>query len=92
MNDKGLAATSTFTRVGPKVRYANWAANRRPYTGGPSMEEFSFASTAQDGPGAYLTQMSIDEQRAQGRLLWDFYRQNGIKFGDPFGMWARSMM
>jgi RHS repeat-associated protein len=87
MNDKGLDATSTFIRVGSKVRRQNWAANRRLYTGGPSMEEFPFASTAQGGPGAYLTQVSIDEQRAQGRLLWDFYRQNGIKPGDPFGIW-----
>jgi len=51
------------------------------------MEEFPFASTAQGGPGAYLTQVSIDEQRAQGRLLSTFYRQNEIQPGDPFGIW-----
>ncbi len=87
MNDNGLDATSTFTRVGSKLRDANRAANQLPYSGGPSMEEFPFASTAQGGPGAYLTQVSIDEQRAQGRLLSTFYRQNEIQPGDPFGIW-----
>jgi hypothetical protein len=87
MEDHGLDATSTFTRATAKVRDANRAANLALYTGDPSMEEFPFASTVEGGPGAYLVQVSIDEQRAQGRLLSSFYRQNGIRPGDPFGIW-----
>jgi hypothetical protein len=51
------------------------------------MEEFPFASTGQGGPGAYLTQVSIDEQRAQGRLLSSFYRQNAVGYGDPYAIY-----
>ncbi len=87
MNDNALDATSTFVRVDAKVAAANRAANRLLYQGGPSMEEFPFASTAQGGPGAYLTQVSIQEQRAQGLLLANFYRANGINPGDPFAIW-----
>jgi hypothetical protein len=87
MNDNGLDETSTFTRVSAKVRDANRAANLRLYTGSTSMDEFPFASTAEGGPGAYLTQVSIAEQRAQGSLLSAFYRLNGIQTGDPFGIW-----
>ena len=69
MSDKGLDETSTWTRATQAVRDANRTANYKLYHGGPTMEEFPFASTNQGGPGAYLAQMSIDEQRAQGRLL-----------------------
>ena len=87
MSDNGLDETSTWTRATQEVRNANRAANYKLYQGGPSMEEFPFASTTQGGPGAYLTQVSIDEQRAQGRLLSTFYRQNGVGYGDPYAIW-----
>ncbi len=87
MSDNGLDATSTFVRVDAKAAAANRAANRLLYQGGTSMEEFPFASTAQGGPGAYLTQVSVAEQRAQGLLLANFYRANGVMPGDPFAIW-----
>jgi hypothetical protein len=61
----------TITPAIPKVQ------RRRP--GNPS--------ATQGGPGAYLTQVSIDEQRAQGQLLSSFYRQNGVNYGDPYAIW-----
>ena len=87
MNDKGLDETSDFVRVDTKARDANRSANRRLYQGNPSMEEFPFASTAQGGAGAYLKQVSIEEQRAQGRLLADFYRVNSVRPGDRYAIW-----
>jgi hypothetical protein len=87
MNDNGLDATSTFVRVDAKAAAANRAANRLLYQSGTSMEEFPFVSTAQGGPWAYLTQVSIAEQRAQGLLLANFYGTNGIMPGDPFAIW-----
>jgi hypothetical protein len=87
MRDKGLDEKSTFIRADAKTRAANYRANRKLYKGGPSMEEFPFASTKQGGPGAYLAQVPIVEQRAQGRLLANFYRVNDVKPGDPFGIW-----
>lgn len=86
MLDNGLDETSTFIKVGTKDGTANREANRLVYQGGISMEEFPFASTAQGGPGAYLTQVPVEEQAAQSRLLRDFYRTNNVGPGDPFGI------
>jgi hypothetical protein len=69
------------------VRNANRAANYQLYQGSTSMEEFPFASTEQGGAGAYLTQVSIDEQRVQGQLLSTFYRQNAVGYGDPYAIY-----
>jgi len=87
MSDYGMDPTSTFVRVDAKTAAANRAANAALYHGGSAMEEFPFASTAQGGPGAYLTQVPIAEQRAQGLLLANFYRQFGVQPGDPFAIW-----
>jgi hypothetical protein len=57
------------------------------HSSGTSMDEFPFASTERGGAGAYVAQVSIDEQRAQGRLLSTFYRENAVGYGDPYAIY-----
>jgi RHS repeat-associated protein len=65
-------------------RNAAQAGLPRPPTG-MSWEEAPFASTQQGGRGATTSQIPLTTNVSHGRdSLWPFYRDNGVRNGDPF--------
>ncbi len=74
-----------MTRILDKswIRSNRYAATK-DYDGDDSPDEYPFASTAEGGECATITGVPLGEQRIQGGLLSNFYRENDIGDGDPF--------
>jgi hypothetical protein len=68
----------------PKIIDANRKAACEGFCGPGSPDEYPFASTVEGGAGARVTAVPLAEQRIQGGVMSQFYRQHGIKQGDAF--------
>lgn len=68
----------------------NAAANRAgaldsvPNIKGLSREEYPFASSLEGGAGSWVGHIPAAQQSAQGGLITNFLRQNGIKPSDQY--------
>ena len=79
----GQPAILTRTTDGAVIA-GNRAAACRGFCGVGSPDEYPFASSLQGGAGATVRGVPLAEQRIQGGVLANFYRQFGIGDGDQF--------
>ncbi len=73
----------------PVIIQANRAAACAGFCGSGSPDEYPIASTIQDGAGAQVSGVPLAEQRIQGGVLSQFYRQYSIGQGDAFRVVVR---
>jgi len=77
------------TKAAKKNRYHSQKAIRKKQGGpkkGHDYDEFPYASTEQGGAGAHVQEVPSDVNRAAGRDLGKFYREQNINHGDTFDM------
>ena len=82
-------APTSLNRVADAARRANRRAalkGQQPAPRGMSLDEYPFASSAQGGAGACVSEVPVGEQHYQGGVLSSFYQKFGIGIGDAFNV------